>query len=376
MPNPRICSIEGCGKRQAARGWCSAHYACWRERGDPNRISTPHGAPKRFLYEVVLRYDGDECVTWPYTHDGKGYGQIWYEGRMQTVSRIVCEIVQGAPPTPQHQAAHICGRGTMGCVTPAHLRWATRIENSADKLRHGTVNRGARNGAARLSEADVHEIRALKGRMSLTEIGAKFDIHPGHIKTIQRGRKWGWLPWKTEPNEETRQQATEPRKIKTDRRRCPAKRAKQGALRHFIFSSVLMHQGDECLLWPFGRHSKYPSIKVDGRRHSVHRLVCRLAHGPPPSNSYQAAHACGYSRCVNPRHLSWKTAVENEADKLAHGTHRRGTRNSRTKLTEDQVRSIRSMEGTMPPYKIARIFNVSERAVVLIHQRRNWAWLS
>ena len=31
----RTCSIEGCGKRYRARGWCSTHYSRWYTNGDP-----------------------------------------------------------------------------------------------------------------------------------------------------------------------------------------------------------------------------------------------------------------------------------------------------------------------------------------------------
>lgn len=31
----RTCSIDGCEKKLAARGWCNAHYLRWRNHGDP-----------------------------------------------------------------------------------------------------------------------------------------------------------------------------------------------------------------------------------------------------------------------------------------------------------------------------------------------------
>ena len=30
----RICSVEGCGKRVLARGWCNMHYSRWRATGE------------------------------------------------------------------------------------------------------------------------------------------------------------------------------------------------------------------------------------------------------------------------------------------------------------------------------------------------------
>jgi len=35
MPNP-TCSVEGCERKLAARGWCATHYMRWRKYGDVN----------------------------------------------------------------------------------------------------------------------------------------------------------------------------------------------------------------------------------------------------------------------------------------------------------------------------------------------------
>ncbi|CAO0835154.1 HNH endonuclease OS=Streptomyces microflavus OX=1919 GN=Smic_80730 PE=4 SV=1 [Streptomyces microflavus] len=44
-----------------------------------------------------------------------------------------------------------------------NLRWGSRSENEGDKVQHGTSNRGAGNGWAKLSDDDVREIRRLIG---------------------------------------------------------------------------------------------------------------------------------------------------------------------------------------------------------------------
>lgn len=92
----------------------------------------------RYFREVVVGYTGDDCLLWPFSKSNKGYGTINHDGRNLTVSRFLCAEVNGPPPTPDHVAAHSCGRGHTGCVNPRHLRWATRTENEADKIIHGT----------------------------------------------------------------------------------------------------------------------------------------------------------------------------------------------------------------------------------------------
>lgn len=60
-----------------------------------------------------------------------------------------------------------------------------------------------------------------------------------------------------------------------------------------------------------------------GRTIPVHKLVAETFLGPPPSPAHEVAHGDGNRRNNAASNLSWKTRLENEADKLAHGTSRR-----------------------------------------------------
>ena len=78
---------------------------------------------------------------------------------------------------------------------------------------------------------------------------------------------------------------------------------------------------------------------------------------------------------MNPRHLSWKTAKQNEADKITHGTIRRGSSINTSKLSEDDVREIRKMIGKVSAADIARAWGISTVMVSNIKNRKAWAWL-
>lgn len=140
MATSRVCSIPDCGKPVKTKGWCTGHYKRWLRHGSPTCGRTPPGEPERFYRQVVLPYDGDECLLWPYAALSSGYATLHLNGRAQIVSRLVCEETYGPPPTRHHEAAHRCGKGHLGCVTRSHLRWATPTENQADKLLSGTDN--------------------------------------------------------------------------------------------------------------------------------------------------------------------------------------------------------------------------------------------
>lgn len=169
MADKSVCKIEGCGKPAIS------------------------GEAQRYFHEIVLGYEGDECLPWPFARHTWGYGLIWADGKTLCVHTLVCEQKCGPRPTPEHQAAHSCGKGHFGCVTKRHLSWKTRAENMADKLIHGTHNRGERQGRSKLTEAQVIEIRALRGVKKQREIAEQFAISLAHVCAVQTGRAWPWL---------------------------------------------------------------------------------------------------------------------------------------------------------------------------------------
>lgn len=191
MAAKSLCSIPGCGKPAWARGWCQAHLYRWRKYGNPLGGRTSWGEPRKFLEDVVLRHSGDECLAWPYTTDQRGYGQIYWEGRVRRLNRLICEIVYGQPPSPHHVVAHSCGKGHLGCCSPRHLSWKTQAENMADAQRHGTWNHGEKVPQSKLKEYEVKRIRSLKGEMLQREIAAMFNTTQSNVSRIHSGETWG-----------------------------------------------------------------------------------------------------------------------------------------------------------------------------------------
>ena len=150
----------------------------------------------------------------------------------------------------------------------------------------------------------------------------------------------------------------------------------RGDVQRYFDETVMHHDGDECLVWPFYRTPLgYGQIRVQGRPKIVSRVVCESANGPPPSERHEAAHTCGNGRggCVSKRHLVWKTHAENMADMPIHGTSQKGEKTKGAKLTAKEVTEIRQLAGTMSQADIARIYSVAQSTVCLIVSRRNWA---
>jgi len=197
---PEFCSIDGCGKKRLARGYCQSHWRKWSNYGDPlfvkvrKKVSKPNCRGRKFFIEVVLPYEGDECLIWPFARNAKGYGPVAWNGRRALVHRLACEQVHGQPPTDKHQAAHSCGQGKNGCVNPRHLRWATQKENDADKVIHGTLLRGDLLKSSKLKPDQVVQIRSLDGSILRSQIAEMFGISRNHVGNIVRRETWSWLP--------------------------------------------------------------------------------------------------------------------------------------------------------------------------------------
>jgi len=99
-----------------------------------------------------------------------------------------------------------CPRGLEGCHNNGHpddcrlsnLRYDTRVNNLADKYKHGTVGRpwlgcfGDRNPHAKLTYKKVAEIKRLygTGKWKMRELGRKFDVTATSICEIVNGKRW------------------------------------------------------------------------------------------------------------------------------------------------------------------------------------------
>jgi hypothetical protein len=194
MATFRLCAISNCGKKAHARGWCHAHYQRWRWSGNPlgsGVIRADIGEPLRHLMAHVT-HTGKSCLIWPFSRNKHGYGKLRFKGTLTSAHRLMCVIAHGEAPTPKHEVAHSCGNGRLGCFNPEHLRWATRSDNHADKVLHGTAQRGEKAAAAKLTARHIVDIRADMRPQSV--IAPDYGISRSNISLIKSRKTWAHIP--------------------------------------------------------------------------------------------------------------------------------------------------------------------------------------
>ena len=182
-----ICSIDGCEKAATSgNGFCGTHYARWRRHGDPlgGKHNTSPGDAEAWLQDHAS-FEGKECLIWPFARQQSGLPErLMINRKRYGAHRRMCEIVNGPPPTSNHVTAHNCGKGHLGCVNPNHLRWATQLENEADKALHGTI---------KLNEEKVRQIRNMPKTMTHESIANAYGVSRSNITNILNGKIWQWV---------------------------------------------------------------------------------------------------------------------------------------------------------------------------------------
>src|SRR3990167_4776116 len=103
------------------------------------------------------------------------------------VFRYVGHLVLESFVGPRPEGMEMC-HGPNGKLDDSlsNLYWDTRSRNlGADRLRDGTDSRGEKYGAAKLSEQDVRDIRAVHGKEPRGETALRYGVGRTQIARIQ-----------------------------------------------------------------------------------------------------------------------------------------------------------------------------------------------
>lgn len=323
------CTIPDCGKPVVGRGWCSKHYAAWRNYGDPlhstrryepqgktclhedcdekpkrrglcekhakrlvNHGETTEPRERRFWAKVnkygplpELRPDLGPCWIYTgYVDPDTGYGQYGGKGGTRLPHRIAYEYSLGAIPKGLH-LDHLCKRRI--CCRPSHLEPVTPLEN---------IRRGDQGAFWGYVPEPIPERQKAEKPITCTTLGCE---RPVAKTTLCRPcyRKWLKNPARpAPPSAEERFWA----KVDKDG---PAPEHKPGL--------------GPCWLWTAGvnRSTGYGRFGVrHGHMMDAHRYAYLMVQGSIPEGQ-QVHHECHVRRCVRIDHLRATTRSENMAER-------------------------------------------------------------
>lgn len=131
-----------------------------------------------------------------------------------------------------------------------------------------------------------------------------------------------------------------------------------------------------CLIWPFYTNPNgYGQLGHLGVQLWAHRVMCDLANGPAPTPKHEASHSCGngHRGCVHPKHLAWKTKVQNRGDCVAHGTNTRSNAGNRGRLSPSDIADILASKGKERQVDLAARFGISWQSVSMIQRGKMYA---
>lgn len=131
---------------------------------------------------------------------------------------------------------------------------------------------------------------------------------------------------------------------------------------------------DECWLWTRALNKGYGMISVgDGKLRGAHIVAWELANNRKLPRGMVIRHACDNPPCTNPAHLLLGTHADNVNDRVEHGQPNKGVDNARSKLTDDDVRTIRRLRHSgLTQRAIAEQFGIGQANVSCIVTRQTW----
>jgi len=144
------------------------------------------------------------------------------------------------------------------------------------------------------------------------------------------------------------------------------------SLRQRFDEKWIVEPNSGCHLW-FGHVDERGRgmLRINRRLTFASRVSWTIHRGPIPEGIH-VLHRCDTPMCVNPRHLFLGTHDDNMRDMAVKGRHANvaGQRNAAAKLTDADVRAIRSSTETQ--MTLAARFQVSQATISDVRRLKKW----
>jgi len=181
--SPRNHSAHGYVKGEARR-FVHGHNT----RVQPIQKRAPIRPVADRLWSRVDKHCAGGCWEWQGTKQVSGHGTMGVAKRNVLTHRLAYELTYGPIPAGKI-VRHACDNPP--CCNPSHLLLGVRADNSRDMVERERQERGARHHNAKLTEADIFEIRRLASAGCFyRDIAARFHIHQDYVYQIARRKVW------------------------------------------------------------------------------------------------------------------------------------------------------------------------------------------
>lgn len=188
----KICVACGTGFLREGR-----HYsdASWEKARFCSRACHNEGMRGKALPADQLRVRVDRSgglnACWPWTgaRSSRGYGTLYAMGTTLAAHRVAFEVATGESPGNLF-VLHRCDNPP--CCNPAHLFLGTHDDNMRDRDAKGrkVPARGEASGHAKLTEAEVLEIRRRAPGESARSLAEAFRVSRQAVRHVIVRRTW------------------------------------------------------------------------------------------------------------------------------------------------------------------------------------------
>ncbi|GAA5229252.1 HNH endonuclease [Arthrobacter cryoconiti] len=129
----RTCSVDECGKKHNALGFCESHYTRFKKTGR----ATAKTAQERF--DEKTKPQG-ECIVWTKSVNKDGYGVFYFKGSMK-LAHGVAWTLSGREVPVGLMLDHECRNPP--CVNVHHLRLLTNKQNGENRSVSSAANKSS-----------------------------------------------------------------------------------------------------------------------------------------------------------------------------------------------------------------------------------------
>lgn len=158
----------------------------WEDYYEVSDLGRVRSKPRKG-YAINRIYGGGIVTPTP---NGKGYVIVRLCAKKQKnryIHSLVLESFVG--PRPKGcEAAHNDNNRSNNLLS--NLRWATKKENMADKIKHGTIG-GEYAGGVKLTASQAIEI--YNSPLSETALSKRYGVTRSQIGRIKRGERWMYV---------------------------------------------------------------------------------------------------------------------------------------------------------------------------------------